>query len=353
MLIWRSSNAPTNRPRKKSDPPQPLAGPTPVESLHAAHSATRQLGNPATRQPGNPETRFRHARPPPRAGRSPDQPLRPRLKPTRQITSTNKATRVPNSVGTGPFESGSQKDTAAEEHRLRQAKLALERLKVRYDLYKKAGEGVAADDPLIPTLSPMVVIDRPLDAEAAAKLIWDKVGLKFGEPVTAEKIGSQGKKYRGGMPIVEVRDAESAEKKAFSKGDLLVGLDQWETTSLNNVVWILKQFETVPKPDQTDWIVKFFVIREGATKYGFLRVEGQPTGTSKIAPPQSTTKSLDEWLVILRNDRDRQQVINAVRGVTSQATAADAERAMSALLAAAEFVDFSDQTQASVVQELI
>ncbi len=42
-----------------------------------------------------------------------------------------------------------------------------------------------------------------------------------------------------------------------------------------------------------------------------------------------------------------------MREVASQATAADAERAMSALLAAAEFVDFSDQTQAPVVQELM
>ena len=99
--------------------------------------------------------------------------------------------------------------------------------------------------------------------------------------------------------------------------------------------------------------MKFFVVRESETTYGFLRVEVQPTSALKNDPPQPTAKSLDEWLVILRNDCDRQQVISAARGVTSQATAADAERAMSALLAAAEFVDISDQAQVSVVQELM
>ena len=139
-----------------------------------------------------------------------------------------------------------QKESNDTQLREKQSALALERLRVRYDLYKKAGEGVAADDPLNPKLSQMIVIDRPVDAETAAKLIWDKIGLKFGEPVAAEKLGLQGSKYRGGLPIVDVREAGS-EKKAFNKGDVLVGLDKWETTSPDNVVWILKQFEAVPQ----------------------------------------------------------------------------------------------------------
>ena len=130
--------------------------------------------------------------------------------------------------------------------RLKQATLMLERLKVKHNLYKKAGEGLDADDPLNPKLSQIFLIDRPLDAESAAKLIWDKIGLKFGEPVAAEKLGLQGSKYRGGLPIVDVREAGS-EKKAFNKGDVLVGLDKWETTSPDNVVGILKQFEAVPQ----------------------------------------------------------------------------------------------------------
>lgn len=175
-----------------------------------------------------------------------------------------------------------------------------------------------------------------LRVEATSKLIWEKIGLKFGEPVTAEKFGSQGSKYRGGLPIVEVRGAGSDPKKGIRQGDVLVGLDKWETTSLDVVLWILKQSETQPKSNPVGLSLKFLVVREGETRYGFLQVEGQNAATSKSDPPQPTAKSLDELLTILKNSRSRDEVSRAGWEIAKQCKGADSDRAVSAMLAAAD-----------------
>ncbi|MBC8117289.1 MAG: pilus assembly protein N-terminal domain-containing protein [Candidatus Saccharimonas sp.] len=186
-----------------------------------------------------------------------------------------------------------------------------------------------------------------LGAEATSELIWEKIGLKFGEPVTAEKLGLPRPKYHGGLPIVEVRNAGSDPKDGIRQGDVLVGLHKWETMSLDNILWILKQSETQPKPDQAGLQLKFFVIREGETRSGFLSVEGQTAGTPKNVPPQSTAKSLDEWLAVLRASRGGAEVVKAAREIAKLSAPADAERAASALLAAAEHFGATSQTDAN------
>ena len=175
-------------------------------------------------------------------------------------------------------------------------------------------------------------VDITIDAEAASKLIWENLGLKFGEPVTAEKLGPQGSKYRGGLPIVEVRDAGSAQKNQIRKGDVLVGLDKWETTSPDNVVWILKQSEAGHQQ-------KFFVVRGDETRYGMLSAEVQIADRSKYDRSRSTPKSLDELLAILQNDRDSNHVTSALIQLRNMNLGADAGRVATAIFAAMEFHD--------------
>ena len=75
-------------PRKNSDRPRRSIATPQSESLHAAHSTTRS-------PPAGPQLR---------ATQTPAQPRRQRLKHARPLTSTTKATRVPNSVGPDPFD---------------------------------------------------------------------------------------------------------------------------------------------------------------------------------------------------------------------------------------------------------
>ena len=156
--------------------------------------------------------------------------------------------------------------------RLKQATLMLERLKVKHNLYKKAGEGLAADDPLNPKLSKMIVIDRPLDAEAGAKLVWEKLGLRLKvaeltpQPVRVPAF------YRSGLLVLDVRDKSPAQTCGILKGDILVSWSIWQTPSLEKLLWILKLQETDPQPELTE-DGQYWVVREAKMETGFLYIE--------------------------------------------------------------------------------
>ena len=71
------------------------------------------------------------------------------------------------------------------------------------------------------------------------------------------------KQYRGGLPIIEVRESSPDRQKGLRKGDILVGLDKWETTSIDNVLWILNEVEKNRPSNRADPGLKFYVTREG------------------------------------------------------------------------------------------
>ena len=112
-------------------------------------------------------------------------------------------------------------------------------------------------------VAPAPVVDR----------FWVQLGLKMAALPESQK-NLVGPKYRGGMRVNDVRSDGPAAVNGIQKGDILVGLDKWETMSPDNVGWILGQ----PNPQNADGQVslKFFVIRGTETRYGFLPVSLTP-----------------------------------------------------------------------------
>ena len=102
---------------------------------------------------------------------------------------------------------------------------------------------------------------------------WQQLGVKISALPESQK-NLVGPKYRGGMRVMEVRDGGPSASNGIQKGDILVGLDKWETMSPDNIGWILGQ----PNPQNPDGQVslKFFVIRGTETRYGFLPVAVTP-----------------------------------------------------------------------------
>ena len=102
---------------------------------------------------------------------------------------------------------------------------------------------------------------------------WQQLGLKMAALPESQK-NLVGPKYRGGMRVNDVLKDGPAFVNGIQKGDILVGLDKWETMSPDNVGWILGQ----PNPQSADGQVslKFFVIRGTETRYGFLPVSLTP-----------------------------------------------------------------------------
>ena len=112
-------------------------------------------------------------------------------------------------------------------------------------------------------IQPAPVVDR----------FWQQLGLKMAALPEAQK-NLVGPKYRGGMRVNDVLKDGPAFVNGIQKGDILVGLDKWETLSPDNVGWILGQ----PNPQTADGQVslKFFVIRGTETRYGYLPVTLAP-----------------------------------------------------------------------------
>ena len=74
--------------------------------------------------------------------------------------------------------------------------------------------------------------------------------------------------YRGGIRITAVISNTPAEKAGIKAGDVLVGLETWETTSLADLAFVLKKFTESSDKDS----VKFFVMRNGETMTGEMSI---------------------------------------------------------------------------------
>jgi serine protease Do len=95
---------------------------------------------------------------------------------------------------------------------------------------------------------------------------WDAIGLRL-EPVSARQIRQTNSRYRGGLLVTSVRSEGPAAKAGIRRGDILVGMHEWETISLDNISYILNRVNTA-KLDS----LKFFIVRDNETRVGYLPV---------------------------------------------------------------------------------
>jgi serine protease Do len=101
---------------------------------------------------------------------------------------------------------------------------------------------------------------------SVADRAWDTVGLRL-EPIAARQIRQTNSRYRGGLLVTSVRNDGPAAKAGIRRGDILVGMHEWETISLENISYILNRVNTA-KLDS----LKFFIVRDNETRVGYLPV---------------------------------------------------------------------------------
>lgn len=100
-------------------------------------------------------------------------------------------------------------------------------------------------------------------------LAWETLGLRLAEqPVDEVRRGPS--TFKGGLRVLSVRAASPAARQGVRAGDVLVGLHKWETSSVSDLAYILKE----PNVAQKDSI-KFYVLRGDETLYGHLPVTWQ------------------------------------------------------------------------------
>ncbi|MCA9102702.1 MAG: trypsin-like peptidase domain-containing protein [Pirellulales bacterium] len=106
------------------------------------------------------------------------------------------------------------------------------------------------------------------NVDATARAIWDMFGMKL-RTVPSDRFQRFHSQYSGGLEVTDVRAESPASRQRIRRGDILVGMHVWETTTLENVSYILSNSDVVGRD-----AVKFYILRGGDTLFGYLPVSG-------------------------------------------------------------------------------
>lgn len=118
------------------------------------------------------------------------------------------------------------------------------------------------------------IIARANNDTNESERFWRVLGIRVNK-LPADRSGVVPAKYRGGLIVSDVRPQSPAALNGIRKDDVLVGLSDWETLSVDNITWILNQ---PMQPGQSG--MKFLVIRGQETLYGHMQVAGLDVKTT-------------------------------------------------------------------------
>jgi len=90
-----------------------------------------------------------------------------------------------------------------------------------------------------------------------AEIVWQRAGLRV-QPLAANQVATVDRQLRGGLFVAEVAIGSSMAKAGFQRGDVLIGLHQWETLSVDNAVFVLTHKDLASFSP-----LKAFLIRDG------------------------------------------------------------------------------------------
>lgn len=116
-----------------------------------------------------------------------------------------------------------------------------------------------------------LVLDRGIGVrKAPADRVWEQLGMKL-TPMPSNEFSRFDSRYNGGLSVLSVRRDGPAARQGIRRGDVLVGMHEWETITLENVRYILNR-----KDFQALQPVKFYILRGSDTLFGHLEVASRP-----------------------------------------------------------------------------
>jgi serine protease Do len=103
--------------------------------------------------------------------------------------------------------------------------------------------------------------DRAIQTVSNVDVVWQKLGIQLA-PVAPDTVTRFNNDLRGGLEVTAVNAGGAAARAGIRKGDILVGLHQYETITLENVTFVLNL------PEVTGTAVPFFILRSGKLHQG-------------------------------------------------------------------------------------
>jgi serine protease Do len=111
-----------------------------------------------------------------------------------------------------------------------------------------------------------LVLQKPEKAAPSpAETVWRRLGIRL-KSVNPEVVSRISPQLHGGLTVLEVNANGPADRAGVQKGDILLGLHQWETLSLDNVAFVLNH------PDLGTFNpLTFYILRSGQVRRGWLQ----------------------------------------------------------------------------------
>ncbi len=108
---------------------------------------------------------------------------------------------------------------------------------------------------------------RPAAAATTDDPVWQRLGLRL-RSVSADSLGGNNPQLHGGLSVIDVRPDGPAGKAGILRGDILVGLHQWEMLTEDNVLYVLNN------PDLATFNpMQFYIVRNGKVHHGTITAE--------------------------------------------------------------------------------
>jgi serine protease Do len=104
--------------------------------------------------------------------------------------------------------------------------------------------------------------DRSIQTVATSDVVWQKLGMQLAA-VAPEQVTRFNSELRGGLEVTGINVNGPAARAGIKKGDILVGLQQYETITLDNVTFVLN----LPEVSGTSQ-VPFYILRGGQVRRG-------------------------------------------------------------------------------------
>jgi len=99
---------------------------------------------------------------------------------------------------------------------------------------------------------------------APGELVWAKLGVQL-KAIDGDLVSRVNHQLHGGLEVTAVDESSVAAKAGIRQGDILVGLHNWETLTVDNVAFVLSH------PDLSHFTpLSFYIVRSGQVRRGFL-----------------------------------------------------------------------------------
>ena len=105
---------------------------------------------------------------------------------------------------------------------------------------------------------------------------WDSLGLIL-EPESRSEFRRRGLSFSGGMRVMAVRSGSSAAIEGIQKGDVLVKMHRWTTTSEQDMRNIVRRADSIAKLGT----VKFYIVRGNDTFFGHMMIAGRSSSSRR------------------------------------------------------------------------